>query len=456
MPRFSIGALLIIVLVLGACAPTTDGVETETLSASGDDSIALAERLVEIETIRSAAREERVLAPRPPRMVTTGSWTVDSLSEVLAGVADGFTIDYRFDGAALTSHGERPSVVIELVDEQGRSEPLSLFVRPGTRRVIIRPEVWRIDAETLHLRSEIEGFEFVAIAPVVKPPDPLEPIPIEMSELLYYPASSWRRDEFELFSWSLYPKILWIDSRDYTVQAAMFKRMAYFIEKRGVIGTLLSDEELAGRHGWNGHNYRGEGLAAFFNAVEEQSFPINELERGVREIAAEYGIISRADDGAWVAGPGGILVISRQSYPELRRLLLSHEAMHGVFYEEPAFREAVVGYWNSELTEREREYWRSFFGWAGYSPDDEYLMINEFQAYLLQQDESAVGWYFRTRIADRLRGSRSVGAATVDAFLADYPRTFVDAAAAMNQALFRTAGMVGGDPFCLRPIGTEG
>jgi len=450
-----IGFFAVGVLSTG-CAPQAVSAEAGGTGAPPEEGTAPAERLAAVTELRSRGLEERVFSAQSPRETADGSWTVENLASIGGGLADAYALRYTAEEMLFGDATDRPSVVLELVDAAGRAEPISLLVRPGVHDVVVRPEVWGVDAAQLLLRSEIEGFDFVSITPIPEPTEPFQAIPIEMSELLHYPRDSWRRDDFELFSWSLYPEILWIDSRDYATQAAMFKRMAFFIEKRGVLGRLLSDEELSGLHGWNAHNYRGEGLAAFFNAVEREDFPINELEETVRDIVADHGIIRRGDGESWVAGSGGILAISQESYPELRRLLLSHESMHGVFYWEQTFRTAVERYWNDALSERERAYWRSFFAWMGYSPEDEYLMVNEFQAYLLQQDESAVRWYFRTRIADRLRSSVSVGPAIVNAFLTDHPRTFVNAASAMNEALFQAAGMVGGDPFCLRPIGTEG
>lgn len=456
IPVLLLALFLATILSLSGCAPHTVTAEAAGPGPAPEDIATTAERLTTVTELRSRGLEERVFSAYTPVETADGTWIIENLTAIGGGLAEGYALAYFAEESLFSETSDRPSVVMEMIDQAGRTEPISLHLRPGRHDVVLRPEVWGIDASQFHLRSEIDGFDFLSITPLRAPSTMAAPIPIEMSELLHYPRESWRRDEFELFSWSLYPNILWIDTRDYAIQAAMFRRMAFFVEKRGFTGRLLTDQELAERHGWNAHNYRGEGLAAFYNAVEREQFPINEMETALRDIVVEHGLIRRGGDGQWIAGPGGLLAISRESHPELRRLLLSHEAMHGVYYVEPAFREAVERYWHETLSDSERNYWRSFFSWMSYSPEDEYLMINEFQAYLLQQDESAVRWYFRTRIADRLRSSVSVGPAVVDSFLNEYPRTFVDAAAAVNEALFQTAGMVGGDPFCLRPIGTEG
>lgn len=382
-------------------------------------------------------------------------WEFSDLSTVLSGDVDGVRLVYHMPRSAFTDRSVRPAVTLEIRGAGGARRSLQLYVRPGTREVILRPGLWEIDADALTVRDAPEGFRLRELSSTKVSPDPEVPIPIEMSEFLRYPADQWRRDDFELFTWTLYPEILWFDTRDYEVQARLFRRLAFFVEKRGFIGSLLTDEALAGRHGWNAHNYRPEGLADFFNAVRSTDFPLNEYEEQLREIILQRGIIVEDDSGRFLPGRGGVLSVSQVSFLELRRLLITHEALHGVFYQEPTFRRAAFDYWDNELDPRERGFWRDFFSWMSYSPDDRYLMVNEFQAYLLQQSEAGVRWYFRSRTADRLRRAYPQRVEQIDIFLRDYPSTFVDAGAAMNQALFEAAGIVGGDPYGLQPLSEE-
>lgn len=393
---------------------------------------------------------------RLPVTITGESIIVEGVRDLIPEPGDALRISYRADPALFGSRDQRPAFLLQLHGTDDTTEEMQVYLRPGEHAVVIRPSIWGIAADRVEIGELPSGVDVLVVEGVPFPAGEFDPIPVELEELQVFPVEQWRRPEFEVFSWSLYPDILWIDSIDYATQARFFRRLAFFVEKRGFMGSLLTDDELRDRHGWNAHNYRPEGLAAFFNAVAEEAFPLTAEERMLRQIVVDRGIIHEDGNGRFTPGTGGVLAISQESSAPLRRLLTVHEAMHGVFYQEPAFREAMFTHWDEVLDEAERDFWRTFLSWATYSPEDRYLMVNEFQGYLLQQRETAIRWYFRTRVAGRLRSGAPRRAAAVDRFLADYPDSFVRAGDAVNAALFRTAGMVGGDPFCLVPIGAEG
>jgi hypothetical protein len=223
----------------------------------------------------------------------------------------------------------------------------------------------------------------------------------------------------------------------------MFRRLSFFIEKRGYRGDLAGIGELDDRHGWNAHNYRPEGLAAFFNAVADHRTGLTAQERELLSVVTEAGTITQRN-GRWMPGEGGVLSISQESNTALRNLLITHEAMHGVFYSDPEFRDGVFQVWREQLTEREREYWRSYLGHRTYDPADEYLIVNEFQAYLLQQPLPEVRWVFGTLYAERFRNSGQVPPGYVDRFLTGFPDSFVESAQTLNELLWRETGLVGG------------
>ena len=215
----------------------------------------------------------------------------------------------------------------------------------------------------------------------------------------------------------------------------------------------MSDEELAGRHGWNAHNYRPEGLSAFFTQAEAEAMGLNAEEELLREVLLANGVILRDAEG-YAPGKGGILSISQSSYPLLRELLITHEAYHGVFYEEEGFRDGVTEIWNG-LSEAERSYWRGLLAYMTYDPADEYLMINEFQAYLMQQPTERVRGYLRGVLAPRFAGARPARGQEIERFLAEHPDSFIRAARAVEELLSVYSPLAPGDVLLLRPADGE-
>jgi hypothetical protein len=367
-----------------------------------------------------------------------------SLSYALAPPADAAV------GASATDR-DRPLPTASVSVSCGAGESsrdFQLTLRPGRGAVYLHDAVLGCAPTTVELtglpgRAQVEEL----VLGTVKSTDHA-PIPSDLGVLgWYYPQSAWRQPDYELFAWNLYPGILVFDMRSYEVQSRFFKRLAFFVEKRGFRGEMLSDAELAGRHGWNAHNYRPEGLAGFYNVAAAEGVALNQEELLLREILLANGVLRRGDNQELVAGRGGILSVSQQSSPVLRELLLLHEAYHGVFYANQAFRSGVDAQWES-LSDAEREFWRRMLSYLTYDPNDSYLMVNEFQAYLLQQSVDRARGYLRGTVAQRFDARR--GDDYVEAFLAEHPRTFERAAQRMDALLFQTAGLEAGDVFCLR------
>lgn len=314
--------------------------------------------------------------------------------------------------------------------------PAVVTVRSGNEAVAVRRVQWH--ESTARRAGTADGADINA------------PIPADLATILSdYPQSAWRRDEFEVFSWTAYPRILVFDTADYETQSRLFKRLAFFVEKRGFRGRLLSDEELSGRHGWNAHNYRPEGLSAFFAQAEADGVRLTAEEELLREVLLANGVIHETAEG-YEPGDGGVLSLSQSSYPELRELLITHEAYHGLFYEEAAFRDGVTEIWNG-LSEAERSYWRSLLAYMTYDPADEYLMINEFQAYLMQQPLDRVRGYLRGVLAPRFANARPSQREEIERFLAEHPETFIRAARAVEELLSGFSPLAPGDVLLLRP-----
>ncbi len=238
------------------------------------------------------------------------------------------------------------------------------------------------------------------------------------------PIRAWHSPALEVFRWDRFPDIIVIDAIDFHVQDRMFTRLAYFVEKKGFRGKLMTNAELAGRHGWNAHDYGPDGLAAFYNAASAQGFPLNPEEKALETLAVREGILISAGDEV-SPGTGGVLGISRASSEIERRYLLTHESFHGIFFSSAAYRDYCFQLWDS-LPADERQFYIDFLDSLGYDGGDRFLAVNEFQAYLMQQPLKYASAYFQRFLARfAAPGTETVGltamlgdtARTLDAFL---------------------------------------
>ncbi|MFP3090997.1 hypothetical protein LQZ21_11800 [Treponema sp. TIM-1] len=226
-----------------------------------------------------------------------------------------------------------------------------------------------------------------------------EAIPADPGVILVYDRTLWRDPRYEVFQWEHFPSVLIFDTADYAVQDRLFKRIAFFVEKKGIAGRLLTDREMADLHGWNAHDYRAEDLAAFFSAARTKNFPLSPEEEELENILHGAGILTPAGPGA-----GAVLSLSRESSDYLRGLFMVHEGFHGLFFIDADFREFCRRRWEG-LDPGARRFLRSYFDYQGYEVNNPLLVINEFMAHCLQQPVSRAGWYFGEVLAGRINES---------------------------------------------------
>jgi hypothetical protein len=235
------------------------------------------------------------------------------------------------------------------------------------------------------------------------PPFP-EPIGADPGLILRWPQERWRERRFEVFRWNAFPSLLIFDTESYAVQDRLLKRLAFFTEKAGFRGRLASDAEIADLHGWNAHDYRAFDLANFFETARIQGFPLLDEERELEQILLNEGIIRRDPGGALKSGQGGIISISRESADYLRSLFMAHEGFHGLFFIDDEFRAFSRQRWLS-LPRPAKVFINSFFAFQRYDTGDEYLMVNELMAHVLQQPASRAGVYFGETLPRRIEAS---------------------------------------------------
>ncbi len=213
--------------------------------------------------------------------------------------------------------------------------------------------------------------------------------------IISWPRAKWRTSDYELFEWDRFPGVLIIDTKDFAMQNDFFKRLAFFSEKMGYRGTLLTDEELESMHGFNAHDYNASSLAAFFTKTKAENFQLNERELLLCDILLANGVIT-ADGASFAAGRGALISISQESPEWLRNRYIAHEGWHGIFFTDENFRNAAAAvFYTTDEASRDflEGYWHLHPN-LNYDLNDEYLVHNEFMAYIMQQNVSSVAAYF--------------------------------------------------------------
>jgi hypothetical protein len=316
--------------------------------------------------------------------------------------------------------GEWPAIMVDPPEEYRPSSNPDLYISPKDGPVIVEaggirykyrpgrdvlfPPVLHIPAgalETVPFPLTVTGdITSLEVVPVKGRPFPAEAILADPELILRYRQESWRDPRYELFRWDSFPSILIFDTADYAIQSRLFKRLAFFTEKRDFRGRLAADTEIAGLHGWNAHDYRAEDLAGFFETARITDFPLSREERELESILIGTGILLR-EDGVITAGEGAVISISRESADYLRSLFMIHEAFHGLFFIDEDFRNFSRQRWE-QFPRTAKQFIISYFDSLRYDPNDDFLMINEFMAYCLQQPASNAADYFGKTLAARI------------------------------------------------------
>ncbi len=274
------------------------------------------------------------------------------------------------------------------------------------------------------------------------------PIPADPGMILGWDRTTWRRSDFELYAWDRFPRVLIFDTASYDVQDDLFKRLAYFVEKAGYRDTIEDPRALAGRHGYNAHDYRAQDLARFFSEAEKRGLSLTPGEKDLQKILEANDVIRRTSTG-FDPGEGAVISISRSSSSVLRRLLLSHESAHGEFFSLPQFRDGVEAVWES-LSPVERDVWVDYLSSKAYDTTDHYLVVNEFQAYLFQQQREEVEG-FQSVTLSRMKTRGGAAAALARRLLAEHPHSFLDSFDALDARLRTAGGAPGGRQLAIFP-----
>jgi hypothetical protein len=138
-----------------------------------------------------------------------------------------------------------------------------------------------------------------------------------------------------------------------------------------------------------GNNLAIDQLVIFFNLAHDNKIQLNAEELALRQHLLDRGLIKLQDRFYQNAAPSGAIVLSipQIALPNVtdtaRSTILSHEMSHGEYATNSGYREFCKSFWHSVMSKEQRAAFRKFLSSNDYNPNDEELMINETQAYLM-------------------------------------------------------------------------
>jgi len=184
------------------------------------------------------------------------------------------------------------------------------------------------------------------------------------------------------------PNIVVIDFPSLTTQGLTLDRVAALIEKaRLPRDRVLDDAELHEaitncgdtiESYYYGHDYKAADLQKFFSLADADGITLNPDELWLKQLLTQLGWLTPGATGAIITLPAAIPPIDQH----MRAVILHHEISHGAFYTIPAYAQYATEFWNS-LTPQDRADFTGFLGRQGYDTNNNTLMLNETQAYLI-------------------------------------------------------------------------
>ncbi|WP_288131925.1 hypothetical protein [Accumulibacter sp.] len=213
-----------------------------------------------------------------------------------------------------------------------------------------------------------------------------------------------RTGELTVWQMAENPSIYIFDFPGLTYQGRSFNRITQFTEQQTTepYPKVLSNQELAryveaARRTQAdfafGHDVLISELVQFFNFALRDKVELNPEEIVIREFLMEQGLV-RFWRGFYQAMKPGVVVLAipqtqdRKATepmvsPGARYAILLHELAHGEYYANPHYAKYCQRFWYETMTENQRELFKRFLANFNYAVNNEELLINEMQAYLM-------------------------------------------------------------------------
>ncbi len=215
-----------------------------------------------------------------------------------------------------------------------------------------------------------------------------------------------RTAELQVFTYVGNPDILVLDIPTLEQQGAMFNRLVTLIERMGAPrDRVLDDAQLdeyirsIGRTPATfafGNDFRTSELTVFFNLADHAGIQLNDQELMLRDFLITQGFMAERRGFYQKLGPDRVILSVPQEQqhrlpsgqtlritPLARQTILRHELSHGEYYANRDYRAYCRRFWAEQMTDADRAVFRKFLGERAYDMENEEMMINETQAYLM-------------------------------------------------------------------------
>lgn len=142
-----------------------------------------------------------------------------------------------------------------------------------------------------------------------------------------------------------------------------------------------------------GHDVLVSELTLFFNLADRDKLELFAEETALRDFAIEQGLM-KVWRGIYQAIKPDAVILSipqtqdkRENEPQVselaRRAIFTHEIAHGEYYANPYYAKYCQRFWFETLNDAQREVFKRFLSKYNYAVNQEELLVNEMQAYLM-------------------------------------------------------------------------
>lgn len=212
-----------------------------------------------------------------------------------------------------------------------------------------------------------------------------------------------RSESVSLFEYGDRSLTLIIDFPDLVEQGKMFNRVVALIERIGAPRSrVMNNEELAqfirsvGKNESTfayGNDFLISELVVFFNLADMGNIQLNAQEIALRKKLIDYRLMAERTGFYQALKPQAVILsipqetAGRSGGPQVsalaRKTILMHEISHAEYYTNRLYANYCRHFWRNIMTEEQRTAFRKFLSSSSYNPDNEEMMVNETQAYLL-------------------------------------------------------------------------